>query len=226
MRTIFSLITCIILLMSGCKKDAAVESEEVKFEKALLKAGFKKVSNTELPKGISPYEFTVQEIADIANGTITDHISIRHPQQNTLRVKSNKLGFKTSNELSVVFGDEEPEEGGIGSKNFHGGTQFYYFVNMNAMVSIGFTLIKGKGWKYTSHRVNISKAESQNSDYGYYDEGQNSGSYDGAITCTFHSSGSVYYSAFGKKYSKPINIYGNSGGGGNPNLIVTTDSTY
>jgi len=205
------LILFTLVSFTSCKKETAQETKEEKIRKAMIAAGFTPVSDTEIPKGIVPYNLSNEEIDNLINGVKSQSKAVVNPKSNeTLaNAQKNLLIIKLNNSnLTADVGDE----GEFGSKIFFGTVQFYQFMNLQVNVSVTFDKTKKNGgwiWKMSAHTVGIHAVEDSSTFYSTYTETGNSGSYEDT-DCDFTSTGSLYVKAGGSTFTSTKTINGNS----------------
>lgn len=233
MKTIQNNFKCILLLVvvfisiSSCKKEKAPESEQEKFEKAMLAAGFKLVSEADIPKGITPYKLSTKEIQTFLNNPKAREDSLKQiSYRNNLELLNNQKLFNSNNKLSATIMDEEEDPSSFESKTFFGSKQIYYFNTVSVNVSLTFAKQKatGGGWKWveSNHTITASKIsnESDNS-RNYYNAGTYTISFDGT-SCTYSQEGNLYYTGYGQTYQKSCPV--SASGGSNGTYLTVTAS--
>ncbi len=192
------LLIVIFISVSSCKKENGLESDQEKFEKAMLVAGFKLVDEKDIPKDVVPYELNQTEIANFLEEV-----------KNKSMIYSLKNNIQATIKGSLAIGDEdEPDFEGSETKNFNGSTQYYYFNNCNVLVNLSFKKNNTSAWLHSTHKVTVSNAEGGGT-ANYYQERSYNASFDGN-KYDFKSSGDIYYKGFGSTYNIEKNIIGSS----------------
>jgi hypothetical protein len=218
------LLIAFVASISGCKKELASESEQTKFERAMEAAGFVRVSDANVPKGIYPYELSTKEIQTFLYNPEARKDSIKQiSSRNNPGLLSSLKPLTSNNKVSSILADEE-DPSSFESKTFVGSKQTYYFNTVNIWVSLTFDKKKatGGGWKWveSTHTINASKISNEgDNSSNYYDSRTYTISYDGS-TVAYAQEGDLYYKAFGETYKKNFPVSA-SGGSNGINLALT-----
>jgi hypothetical protein len=222
------LLMVIFTSLSSCKKERVPENDQEKFEKAMLAAGFKLVDEADIPKGITPYKLSNNEIQSFLNNPHAREDSLKHIiSQNNLKLTNNQMSVKTDSKFgSIMMDGEDPIEEGpiLETKVFLGNAQTYYFNTVSVDVSLTFNKIKviggGTKWVESNHTIKASKISNQTDNTGnYYGAGDYTISFNGT-SCSYNQQGNLYYVGFGQHYNKPFPVSA-SGGSNGTNLLVT-----
>lgn len=210
----------VFLSFAGCKKEKTPETEQEKFERTMLAAGFKPIDEADVPKGITPYELSIKEIR-----AFVDNPKAREDSLKSIYQSNQKL--LKSNTKVVLFETMEEDDPSFGTKVFMGDGQTYYFNNVSVNVSLTFNKQKAGGgaWKWVeaSHSVSAQKVSNDGaSDRNYYEEYSHTATFDGA-SCSGSSHGYLYYKGFGQTYQKDFLIgFSNGSFGSNGTTLILT----